>query len=89
VLLESVHSVGMSSSPCLGRIPTGISNIRVSNMPDRNPPCAVVAYIVGRVNGGEGAFEAAHLLAANVGLAEVSPKQVVVSILNSRCPVVF
>jgi hypothetical protein len=46
-------------------------------------------YVVGRVNGGEGALEAAHLLAANVGLAEVSPKQVVVAILDRRCPVVF
>jgi hypothetical protein len=65
----------------------------VLNRPDGNPRWATTgsrrAYIVGRVNGGEGALEAAHLLAANVGLAEVSPKQVVVSILNRRCPIVF
>lgn len=48
-----------------------------------------MAYLVGCVDGREGALKAAHLLAADVGLAEVSPKQVIVAILNRRGPVVF
>jgi hypothetical protein len=50
-----------------------------------------VAYIVGGVDGGEGALEAAHLLAAGVGLAlaEVSAEQVVVPILHRGRPVVL
>ena len=48
-----------------------------------------VAYIVGGVDGGEGALEAAHLLAAGVALAEVSAEQVVVSILHRGRPVML
>jgi hypothetical protein len=48
-----------------------------------------IAYFVGSVDGGEGALEAAHLLGAVVGLAEVSPQQVVVAIFHGSRSVVF
>jgi hypothetical protein len=78
----------------VSQIPAGRGSNCTSNMPDRILSRAAVreadgAYIVGRVDGGERALEAAHLLAAHVGLTEVSPKQVIVAILNRRGPVVF
>jgi hypothetical protein len=40
------------------------------------------AYIIGRIDSWEGAFEPAHLLAANIGLTVVSTKKIIVTILN-------
>jgi hypothetical protein len=40
------------------------------------------AYIIGRIYSGKGAFEPAHLLAANIGLAVVSTKKIIIAILN-------
>ena len=45
--------------------------------------CGRIAYLVGCVNGREGALEAAHLLAASVGAAvETAAEQVVVAVLD-------
>lgn len=51
---------------------------------------AAHAYLVGCVDGGERALEAAHLLRANIGLAaKVSTKQVVITVLDCCQLVVF
>lgn len=48
-----------------------------------------MAYLVAGVNGGEGALEAAHVVAAGRGLAEAAAQEVVVAILDRGRPVVF
>jgi hypothetical protein len=69
----------------IGAPDTSIHNVSSPNIPQRPRQQSRKqrdAYIVGGVDGGEGAVEAAHLLAANIGLAEVPAEQVVVAILN-------
>jgi hypothetical protein len=59
-------------------------------MPGASGPETAYAYLVGCVDGGEGALKAAHLLRANVGLAaKVSAKQVIVAVLDCCQLVVF
>lgn len=59
-------------------------------MPGASQPKAADAYLVGGVNGGEGALEAAHFLRASIGLAaKVSAEQVVLAILDCCQLVVF
>jgi hypothetical protein len=54
------------------------------------PRCSVcgtggeaAAYIVGRVDGGERALEAAHFLPADIRVAVVSAKQTILAVLDS------
>jgi hypothetical protein len=48
-----------------------------------------MAYLVGCIDGREGALEAAHLLTADVGVAVKAAHQVVVAVLDSGQLVVF
>lgn len=63
---------------------------QLSSHAGASEPKAAHAYLVGCVDGGEGALEAAHLLRANVGLAaKVAAKQVVLTVLDCCQLVVF
>lgn len=48
-----------------------------------------ITYLVGSVNGREGALETTHFLTTSLGLTEASAQEVVLSILDGGCPVVF